>query len=155
MQFIITFTSYLFLFTLVAVGGAMAAISEPQFELLSFEEAARPEVRSYGFAAIVADSGPSIEVPDLEVQEARPFTLMVRLNVRDGYAPDLATLRVECLKTPVIDLTLRLKQYITKDGVKVDRTTLPPGLHRFRVSVNDVRGRLSEKDFTILVSGAF
>lgn len=155
MRNIMSWMIYTTLLTAILAGGVMAAIPEPQFELLSFEEAARPEVRSYGFAAHVADSGPSIDAPDLEVQEAKPFTLMVRLNARDGAAPDLLTLRVECLKSPVIDLTPRLKRYITSEGVKVDRTTLPPGLHRFRVSVNDMHGRLSEKDFTVLVSGVF
>jgi hypothetical protein len=146
---------YAAILTVSLAAGVMAMTGEPQFELLSIEEAARPAGRSYGFANQAADNGPAIVAQDLEVQEAKPFTLMVRLNARDGAAPDLATLRIECLKSPVIDLTPRLKQYITEEGVKVDRTTLPPGLHHFRVSINDVRGRLTEKDFTVLVSGAF
>lgn len=155
MRNIMTWLVYTFLSTAILAGGVRAATEEPQFELLTVEEAARPSRRSFGFAENRADSGPSIAVPNLEVTESRPFVLEVRLNARDGVAPDLATLRVECLKNPAVDLTPRLKPYITTEGVKIDRTTLPPGLHNFRVSVNDVRGRISEKDFTILVSGAF
>jgi hypothetical protein len=155
MRIIICWLIYSAFLTAVLAGGVQGATVEPQFALLTVEEAARPAQRSYGFAANLADSGPSIDVPNLEEKESRPFALMVRFNARDGAAPDLATLRVECLKSPVIDLTPRLKPYFTSEGVKIDRTTLPPGLHNFRVSVSDVRGRLSEKDFTILVSGAF
>ena len=155
MRNIISWLIFSTLLTLLVAGGVMAAIKEAQFELLSLEEAARPEIRSYGFAAKTADSGPAIDAPDLEEKESRPFAITVRLNARDGAAPDLATLRVECLKSPAIDLTPRLKPFFTSEGIKIDRTTLPPGLHHFRVSVSDVRGRLSEKDFTILVSGAF
>lgn len=143
------------LISAVIFSGVQTAAAAPQFELLSVEEAARPTERSFGFAAQASDNGPVIDAGDLEVQESRPFTLMVGFSARDGAAPDLTTLRVECLKSPVIDLTPRLKPYVTPGGVTVERTTLPPGLHKFRVSINDVRGRLSEKDFTILVSGAF
>lgn len=155
MRIIISWLIYSALLTAILTGGVQAATGEPQFELLSVEEAARPALRSYGFAENMADNGPSISVPNLEVKESSQFTLEVRLNARDGAASDLSTLRVECLKNPVIDLTPRLIPYISTEGIKIDRTTLPPGLHYFRVSVNDVRGRLSEKDFTILVSGAF
>jgi hypothetical protein len=79
----------------------------------------------------------------------------VRLIPRDGAAFDPATLRVECLKSPAIDLSYRVRPYVTQEGLNIDRVALPAGLHHFRVSVNDVRGRLSEKDFTIVVSGKF
>lgn len=143
------------LFTVIASGAAQARTGEPGFELLSVEEANRPAEKNFGFAATVSDSGPSIGVQNLEVKESEPFSLEVRLNARDGAAPDLATLRLECLKSPAIDLTPRVQRYITKEGLKIDKTSLPPGLHHFRVGISDVRGRFSEKDFTIMVSGNF
>ena len=139
----------------VSTGGVHAAAHEPLLQLLTAEEAARPEDRSYGFASPQPDNGPVIGVPKLEVIEGKPFALVVRLTPRDGAVPDLATLRVECLKSPAIDLTPRVCPYVSQDGVNIDRVTLPAGLHHFRVSVSDVQGRLSEKDFTIMVSGAF
>lgn len=132
-----------------------ASTHAPPLELLTANETARTALHTYGFAAQAAGDGPEIAVTDLEVKNAEPFTLLVRIYPHDGTVPDLATLRIECLKQPVIDLTERLKPFMTHEGVKVDRTLLPTGLHQFRVSVNDVRGRLSEKDFTISVSGGF
>lgn len=139
----------------VSTGGAHAAAHEPLLQLLTDEEAARPEDRSYGFASPQPDDGPVIGVPKLEAIEGKPFALVVRLTPRDGAAPDPATLRVECLKSPAIDLTPRVRPYVSEEGVNIDRVTLPAGLHHFRVSVSDARGRMSEKDFTIVVSGAF
>jgi hypothetical protein len=155
MKTIINVLTYLTLCAGLAVGVAQMAVGGTGFELLTTEEAARPSNRTFGFAAEKADTGPTVDVQNIEVQEAKPFALVVAVKPRDGAAPDLTTLRVECLKTPAIDLTPRLQPYITSEGVKVNQTTLPPGLHSFRVSINDVRGRLTEKDFTILVSGAF
>ena len=135
--------------------GVHAAKHEPLLQLLTAEEAARPEEKSYGFASPQPDNGPFIGVPKLEVTEGKPFALVVRLTPRDGAGPDPATLRVECLKSPAIDLTSRVRPYVSLEGLNIDRVTLPAGLYHFRVSVSDVQGRLSEKDFTILVSGAF
>jgi len=146
---------YLILMPALICGAVQAATGEARLELLSVEEAARPADRSFGFSAKNADDGPVIDVSNLEVQEAKPFALKVRVKARDGSAPDLTTLRVECLKTPIVDLTPRLKSYINSEGVLVNQTTLPPGLHQFRVGISDARGRFSEKDFTILVSGTF
>jgi hypothetical protein len=155
MRTIITVLTYVTFLLALVFGSVQADAGEVRFELLTNEEAARPVGRNFGFSTKAADNGPAIEVSDLEVPEAKPFALRVRVKARDGAAPDLTTLRVECLKTPIIDLTPRLKPYITAEGVTVAQTTLPPGLHHFRVSINDARGHLSEKDFTIVVSGAF
>ena len=139
----------------VSTGRVHAAAQEPLLQLLTAEEAARPEEKNYGFASTLPDNGPVIGVPKLEVIEGKPFALVVRLTPRDGAAPDPATLRVECLKSPAIDLTPRIRPYVSQEGVNIDSVTLPAGLHHFRVSVSDVQGRLSEKDFTVVVSGKF
>jgi len=139
----------------VSAGRVHAAAQEPVLQLLTAEEASRPEEKSYGFASPLPDNGPVIGVPKLEVIEGKPFALVVSLTPRDGAAPDPSTLRVECLKSPAIDLTPRIRPYVSPEGVNIDNVALPAGLHHFRVSVSDARGRMSEKDFTIVVSGMF
>ena len=73
----------------VSTGGVHAAAHEPLLQLLTAEEAARPEDRSYGFASPQPDNGPVIGVPKLEVIEGKPFALVVRLTPRDGAVPIL------------------------------------------------------------------
>jgi hypothetical protein len=135
--------------------GVHAASQPPPLQLLTNEEAALPAPMSYGFASPHSDNGPAIGVPELEATEAQPFALKIHLTPRDGVALDPASLRMECLKSPAVDLSLRVRPYVTQEGLNIDRVTLPAGLHHFRVSINDIRGRLSEKDFTIVVSAAF
>lgn len=129
--------------------------SEAPLQLLTAEEASRPDIRNYGFSTPRPDNGPVIKVPEVEASEARPFPLDIGITPRDGVAFDPASLRLECLKSPAVDLSLRVRPYLTSEGLKMDRVSLPAGLHRFRVSINDVRGRMSEKDFTIVVSASF
>ena len=155
MRITLTWLTCVILVGAVTISGAHAANQEPPLQLLTAEEAARPEPRSYGFASPLSDKGPDIEIPELEATEANPFALKIHLSPRDGAAPNLATLRMESLKSPAIDLTPRILQYVTQDGINIDRVALPAGMYRFRVSVSDVRGRLTEKDFVIMVSAKF
>ena len=140
---------------MITTRGVHAAGQPPPLQLLTNEEAALPESRSHGFSSPSSDNGPAIGVPDMDVVESSPFRLKIGLAPRNGVALDLASLRMECLKNPAVDLSPRIRPYVTQEGVKIDSVTLPAGLHHFRVSISDVRGRLSEKDFTIVVSARF
>ena len=155
MRIVVAWLAGMTLLGAVSIGRVHAAAREPSLQLLTAEEAARPEEKNYGFATPLPDNGPIIGVPKLEVVEGKPFALVVSLAPRDGAAPDPSTLHVECLKSPAIDLTPRIRPYVSQDGVNIERVTLPAGLHHFRVSISDALGRLSEKDFTVMVSGAF
>ena len=91
----------LIIVAIVTVCGVHAAKQEPLLQLLTVEEASRPASRSYGFASSLQDEGPIIEVSELEVTEAKPFALVVKLSPRDNTAFDPTTMRVECLVAPV------------------------------------------------------
>jgi len=135
---------------------ARKAAPEPAvLALLIDEEAARPGAKSFGFAGHAADNGPAISVQDLEITGDKPFRLVIGFAPWEGAGIDLATLKVVCLKAEPIDLTPRLRPYAGAQGIRAERVRLPEGMYRFRVSVNDYQGRLSEKDFSITVSYKF
>lgn len=113
MRIILAWLTGVIILGMVAVCGVHAANQEPLLQLLMVEEAARPAPRSYGFASPLPDDGPVIDVPELEASEAKPFALVVRLTPRDGAVFDPKTLRVVCLKSPAIDLTPRIRPYVT------------------------------------------
>jgi hypothetical protein len=54
-------------------------------------------------------------------------------------------------KVPAIDLTQRIKQFITPSGIDVENVEVPPGTHSIRVDVKDNEGRAGWKDFTFQV----
>ncbi len=141
---------------LLSLGAISLGTCAATLELLTREEAALPEARSFGFSTSLRSDGPAIRVKDVEVGEGQPsFPLEVGFATRAGGAVDLATLKMECLKSTTIDLTPRIKPYATTEGVRIANVSLPPGLYRFRVAIGDVNGRMSEKDFTVKVSVKF
>lgn len=130
-----------------------AGIAAEPVMLLTMEEAALPGSKSFGFAAHGGDDGPAILVKDLEVGADRgTFSLKVGFAPKSGGDVDLATLKLECLKSSPIDLTPRVMPYAGREGIVIERVSLPPGSYRFRVAIGDFNGRLSEKEFTVKVS---
>lgn len=130
-----------------------AAISASVLQLLTTEEAARPEGKNFGFAAALRNEGPAIAAKDLEVPAGQEsFPLVVGFTAKDGTPVDVDSLKLECLKSNPIDLTARVKPYTDKEGVKIDNISLPPGYYRFRVAISDFKGRFSEKEFCVKVS---
>lgn len=133
----------------------MNGAPESPLILLSAEEAAMPGYRSFGFASNPQQDGPAITAQSMEIEEGKPFPLHVGFSPKEGSPVNLSTLKLECLKSTPIDLTARVLPYAHRDGVKVDRVSLPSGSYRFRVSVGDINGRFSEKEFTVNVGGTF
>lgn len=131
-----------------------AAPAEP-LVLLSAREAALPGSRSFGFATAPQQDGPVIAVENLDIQEGTPFPLTVSFTPREGTPVNIDTLKLECLKITPIDLTPRILPHASREGVRIDSVSLPSGSYRFRVSIGDVNGRFSEKEFTVNVSGTF
>lgn len=132
-------------------GGA----AEAPLILLSAEEAAMPGNRSFGFASSPQQDGPVITAQNMEIEEGTAFPLTFGFTPKEGSPVNLATLKLECLKSTPIDLTARISPYAREDGVRVDRVSLPPGSYRFRVSIGDVNGRFSEREFSINVGASF
>ena len=125
-----------------------------ELQLLSPDEAAAPGAKQFGFSGKASHDGPgiTIESPGEVNQKEGITTLKIRFEPQKADGIDLNSIKLECLKQNPIDLTERIKPYANENGVQADRVKLPLGRHRFRISVADQKGRLSEKDFTILVS---
>lgn len=138
---------------LLAKGGG---VEHAPMALLTADEAALPAAKSFGFAKNLHNDGPAIAVEDMEIKVGRGvFSMVVNFTSKEGSPVDLTTLKLECLKSSTIDLTSRIRQYVDKDGIKIHSVALPDGMYRFRVSIGDVNGRLSEKEFTVKVSVAY
>ena len=61
-------------------------------------------------------------------------------------------MRVTYLKQPEIDLTQRLKPFITPKGIDAHDATIPPGTHMIRVEVTDSDGRSTSQIMKIQVA---
>lgn len=125
-------------------------------QLMTDEEAALPERKQQlGFAGAPADTGPAILIrkPGDGVSVAAGFPLVIQFSAATGRTIDPGSIRLVCLKQPLVDLTPRIRPYASEKGVSIDRVTLPPGLYRLRVSLADSRGDTSEREFSLTVTG--
>lgn len=130
----------------LALAAGLALVPGPAraLELISTEEAARPEPKDSGTRGITR--GPTItqELPG-DGPLRSPLQLKLLFKARGGARIDTSSVQLTYLKSPMVDLTPRLKAGISERGVQMDGLTLPPGLHRIQVRVLDSDGRESER----------
>jgi hypothetical protein len=98
-------------------------------------------------------AGPDIRVlsPEPEKAYQSPLKVMMKFIPREGTQVDLSSLKVECLKVFTINITDRIREYITSQGINVDKAELPSGAHKIRVTLGDTGGGVTSKVFTVKV----
>ncbi len=108
-------------------------------QLIKEEEAKLPAGSTAATRAITR--GPGVKLVTPEAVQGKAFPLKIAFEPRGGAAVDLASVKVEYLKTPVVDLTDRVKAGIKADGIDLSSVNVPAGAHPIRVSVRDSEGR--------------
>lgn len=81
---------------------------------------------------------------------ASPFHFIILFQGR-GSKIDLQSLRVIYLKVPSVDLTDRLRSYISARGIEMPAAETPPGYHRIQVQISDEEGLVTKKEFDLTV----
>ena len=98
-------------------------------------------------------TGPDIQIlsPEPEKAYSPPLRVLVKFVPREGTRVDLSSLKVECLKIFTINITDRLREYITNNGINVDKAELPSGDHKIRITLGDSGGGMTSKVFMVKV----
>jgi hypothetical protein len=112
--------------------------------LISEEEAKRPASDAGILELRGVTRGPTITVvspPDAATRS--PVALKVRFEAHGGSSVDLSSVKVTYLKSPAVDLTQRLKPFITADGIALDQADVAAGRHVVRIDLKDAQGRQS------------
>lgn len=142
--------TWIFFIFIVSVAGHRFADAEV---LITEKEAALP-----ASAGVLANRGISrgpavkLEAPGADAPVTAPFNLKVKFEPRGGAKIDLLSIKVFYLKSPVVDLTPRLKHSISSDGIEFSNATAPSGTHPIRVTVKDSEGRETNLIFNMVVS---
>ena len=55
------------------------------------------------------------------------------------------------IKQTNIDITPRIKSFITADGIEIVQAEVPPGLHQFWLELVDTNGRSNGREFDFQV----
>lgn len=87
--------------------------------------------------------GPAIRQisPDGAVAANRPFDLHVDFAGRGGERINPASAQITILRGGNVNITDRLKPYITEKGIEMPAAMVPPGTHVLQVAVSDASGR--------------
>jgi len=80
-----------------------------------------------------------------------PFALKVRFEASGGARVDPDAVYITYMRIPSIDLTQRVRRYISAEGIEMANAEAPVGTHRIRVDIKDTNGRLRTLDFTFTV----
>ena len=110
------------------------------------EAAAAPEFRTRGPGPALPKDGPVIKIlqPAATGEVATPFPLEIEFEPRAGGSPArMETLKVTYLKLIELDITERVRPYITANRVMVKECNIPQGRHRVRISVADRDGKVT------------
>jgi len=110
--------------------------------LVTSQEAAQPPSATSKAGRSIT-RGPAIRQvsPDGAVKANQPFDLHVEFAGRGGEKINPATTQITILRGGNINITDRLKPFITANGIEMPAAMVPPGTHVLQVAVSDAGGR--------------
>jgi len=81
-----------------------------------------------------------------------PLDFKLTFRAFGGAKIDPESVVLTYIKKPDIDITARIKSFITADGIDIAQAAVPPGQHQFWIEVKDTDGRTAghEIDFQVL-----
>jgi hypothetical protein len=123
--------------------------------LITAREASLPTSRDADISMRGITRGPKVSLvspPSEDVAVSSPLHLRVRFETYGGARIDTDSVRVLYLKTPVVDLTPRIKPYWKDSEIDVEEAEVPAGRHVLRIDVKDTDGRASSAQFTLNIS---
>lgn len=136
------------------VGWFATATPAQAFQLIAAEEAALPPGTVPTFKARGSPSRlPSIIVlsPSGAGAVYSPLSLRLRFSAFGGAAIDPDSVVITYIKQTNIDITPRVKSFITADGIDIVQAEVPPGMHQFWVELVDTDGRSNGREFDFQV----
>lgn len=87
--------------------------------------------------------GPGIKVLSPADSKVKlPFDMKLLFEPHGGASIDPASVKMTYLKSPLVDLTERIKPYISASGIDMAKVEAPPGEHHLKVQVTDSKGRV-------------
>jgi len=136
--------------------GALGGAGPEGLWLFTPEEAMTPgEVRTRGLfqrEAPLPNSGPDIDIEKPGLDQALQPPLDIAISFIARHAPvDLSTFRVTLVKLVNIDLTDRVRQHLSVEGLRLTQVQLPSGEHIVRLSLSDQAGGVTVKEIILRV----
>ena len=121
-------------------------------QLISNEEAKLPAAAKFAARGGLT-RGPGVKIlsPADGVVKG-PFDMKFRFEPRGGSKIDPTSVKVTYLKAPLVDLTDRVKPFVSAKGIDMAKVEIPPGEHDIKVQVTDSEGRVGSTVVSLIVS---
>jgi hypothetical protein len=123
--------------------------------LINAEEAALPPApnaeKKVPMATRAITRRPDITLVSPEKAVTSPFDLRFKFQAHGGSAIRPDTFHLIYLKNPTVDLTARVRPYLTANGVEMAEAEAPPGQHMIEAKISDSDGRESSGVFVLNV----
>jgi hypothetical protein len=122
-----------------------AGLSQSVVVLISDDEAKLPPPKTAPLDMRGVTRAPKIvlTLPDGPFHSPGPLKLI--FQAYGGVRIDVDSLRVLYLRTPNVDITTRLKPFVSVGGIDLPAATVPPGEHMLRFEIKDADGRATSK----------
>jgi len=95
--------------------------------------------------------GPSVKLESPTGPVTSPFKLVVTFQPYGGAQIALDTVKLTYLRNPAVDLTSRVKTYLTPQGLGITVAEAPPGKHDLMLELADSSGRVVKLPITLTV----
>lgn len=143
--------SILVIFAMGAAALATAQGGEP-IRLITVEEARLPSPGAVSGQERNMTRGPGIDrLSPSTIGVDGPFRFAVKFKPRNGVAIDPGSVRVTYQRQPSVDLTQRIKAFVTADGIDAPDVIVPPGRHVIEIEATDKEGRIGRGQITLTV----
>lgn len=136
----------------ILLAGLLPAGATEPVQIITAEEALLPPAEPDGIDRNIT-RGPGIDtVAPSAIGVQGNFRFAVKFKPRNGVAIDPETVRITYLREPNIDLTARLKEFITTEGIDAPAVIAPPGEHLIAIEAMDKEGRTGRGQVTLTVT---
>lgn len=124
--------------------------------LITAEEAGLPAPVAAGGPDRNLTRGPAVDAvaPPAIGVKGGPFRLAVRFKPRNGVPVDPARVRVTYRREPAVDLSARVKPFISAEGIEAPAVIVPPGRHVIEIEATDMENRVGRGQITLTVEPA-
>ena len=122
--------------------------------LISEAEAKLPSSTDIDMTLRGLTRGPRVEQvsPDPDRGASSPLPLKVKFVARNNVAIDPASVKVTYLKAQSVDLTERIKKYLTAEGIDMANAEIPLGTHHLRIILKDKHDRTTTAIIKLIVA---
>jgi hypothetical protein len=121
--------------------------------LITSEEAKLPPPKgAIPISARGVTRGPKVELVSKTDAIHSPAPFQLKFQTFGGAKVDLDAVQATYLRSPNVDLTSRIKPFITATGIDVPAVELPPGEHIVRIDIKDSDGRAGTTSVVLKVA---